>query len=185
MNKNIIAGLAIAGALTLGGCSTGTVAPTESSSPAQTNAPGFNPETTAPEPEETPEANVSGLRFGNPATYEDGISITVSPKGSFTNYEGVKAYKFEVTIENGTDKPFDPALAMGSVVYGDNGDVADTTFDSDGGTDFGFTGQILPGKKQTIVEAYIIPEDSLDDVVVTYSPSFDHDDASWVGSVGK
>jgi hypothetical protein len=203
MNRRLTTTLAAAVLLAAAGCSAqaepGTDAGfppvTETAAPPAVAEPSPEPTTEepAPEPEPTEEepASSSGtVAFGETWTYSDGLEVTVASAGPVAvapdaygvETTGGEALALEITIKNNTGATFDPSVAMtSSVSYGDAGTTAEQVFDGTYGGDM-FTGAIPAGKSKTVVEAYGIPHAELGDVVVVFAPSFDHEDAVFMGS---
>lgn len=181
--KKIIAATAVAAALALAGCSAGTQAvSSESSSPAasQTAAPAATPKAT---PSSTPSHGALTVKFGETIKYEDGMKLTISLVGSGvasttaapSQARGAEVQIFQITLENTSAQPFDPALFYETAVFGKNGAKAEKVFDSANGWGAAnFSGLIVPGGKQTVEAAWLIPTADVSTTIFTVQPSFKH-----------
>jgi hypothetical protein len=129
------------------------------------------------------------LPFGQKWPYTDGISVAVIPKGAAKASEysagaeksGGEIYTFEVQIINGTKATIDPAIVQSSVTYGAGGLQASRVFDSTNKLGDSFTGMILPGQQQTVIEAYAVPAAEIGNVTMTLTPDFSHAPAIFSG----
>ncbi|MGP5318046.1 hypothetical protein ACTXMB_02025 [Arthrobacter rhombi] len=168
--------LALAGCTTTGGPEAGTAVDTASEPAAEAVA------------ETTEDQSTEGVAdFGSAWTWDDGLKLTVKPAGlsaagqyaSGAEASDGKMYVFDVTLQNGTQEIFDPAILTASVVYGAAGTQAEGVFTEK--IDGFFQGKVLPGKKQSTRVAFGIPTGELDDVTLTYLVDFDHEDALFSG----
>ena len=94
---------------------------------------------------------------------------------------------FDFLLTNGSEAIFDPTMFSESVQYGAAGNQAGSVFDSGNpelGDSWGFEGQILPGKSQTVRKAFAVPHAEVADVTMIVSPSWDHVDAIYTGPIG-
>jgi len=129
------------------------------------------------------------LPFGQQWPYTDKLVVAVIPKGvskasqyaAGAEKSGGEIYLFEVQIINGTKAAFDPAITQGSVTYGTGGLQAGRVFDSAKNLADSFTGMILPGQQQTVVEAYAVPAAEIGNVTMTFTPDFSHAPAIFSG----
>lgn len=173
MRKSIYAPLvAIALAVGLAGCvPISTVSqPTVKPEPSDTiTAPSFAPE---PEPEEKPTDN---LAFGEAATYDDGVSVSVSTPAPYTpdqyaaGADFPTSLSFTITITNGTGENLD-AYAYTTITSG--GQAGSQVFD--GNTSYP-TGVILPGQTLSWVENWSVADPAA--IVLSIQPGFDYDTA--------
>lgn len=192
------------------GATSGSEAPESSAAPETTEAapePSETvpetteaaPEVTTPAPEPVPtdegiDATEGAIAFGETWVYEDGIEVIVTPVGPATTVDGAGAeatggqyWIFDVVLTNGSDAIFDPTGFTESVQYGATGLQASRVFDVGNpelGSSFGFEGQILPGKQQTLRLGYAIPHTEVADVTMIVTPSFEHVDAIYTGAIG-
>jgi hypothetical protein len=178
--------LAVAGCSVPVSASNGTSTPVSEAPASPVAAPAH---TTTPSP--TPTPNTSIGKFGEAKEWADHLSVTVKPVGPGTISSsgiGAKAsggalYMFDVTVTNGTADVYNPSLFSASVTYGAQGAQADTVFDSAQGIGGTFTGQVLPGKSQTVRMAYGIPATGLGDVTLSLTPDFSHKAVVYNGPV--
>lgn len=177
-------GLALSGCTTSGGPGAGTDADTASKPAADVVAETTDDQSTEAAPEGVAD-------FGSSWTWDDGLKLTVKPAGlsaagqyaSGAEASNGKMYVFDVTLQNGTQEVFDPAILTASVVYGAEGTQAEGVFTEK--IDGFFQGKVLPGKKQSTRVAFGIPAGELEDVTLTYMVDFDHEDALFSGKLTK
>lgn len=174
--------------------------PKESSSSEPTESSSSKPrESSSSNPKESSSAaggsSASGsvqdelAAFGEEWTYEDGLTVKVSYLGGETASEyasGAEATEgqlrlFEVSITNNSEEIFDPAMFNASINYGAEGTAGKRVFDSAIGLDGQFQGKILPGGTQTVKMGYAVPNDAPLDLLMTTSPSWDHDEKLFFG----
>jgi hypothetical protein len=90
---------------------------------------------TAEAEDDAAETTTENVAFGETVTYDDGIAVTVSAPEPFTPSEYAAGADqaanvvLTITIQNGTDANFDPALAYPTVAS--NGVEGSSVFDSD------------------------------------------------------
>lgn len=171
----------LAAALTLTGCSLSESTSTDdtpSGSNAQTsesaseqgdgseNAGDDTSEDSGDKSDETHE-------FGTTATYDDGLSVTVSKPSDYTPGEfsfGSEGFphsvKFDVKLVNKTGKPFDPVLVYLSMQSGNT--EAEQIFDSENGLDGPPTTTILDGRESTFPVAFGVKDPK--DLVLEVNP---------------
>lgn len=137
-----------------------------------------------PEVDPEPEANSGEIAFGETWTWDDGTSVTVSEPEPFTPSEysaGGEGYDehllFTVTVENGSGGPLDLGLFTMTMQSGRS--EADQVFDYDAGLEGSPYTTLLDGRTVEF-EAGFGVEDP-DDLVLQLAPTFDHDDAYFVG----
>jgi hypothetical protein len=156
--------------------------------PDPTDAPSEPPtDEEVDEPEEptttttsttTTEAQSSNPTFGETYEWDSGIAITVAPPVPFTpsesavGGEGSPAYlQFDITITNGTDEPFDPALVLTTLQSGSV--QAEQVYDSAQDFNGGPTTTVLPGRDIAYKVGFGVTEP--DDLVLEIAPDFDQD----------
>lgn len=155
--------------------------------PPPSSEPKVPPPTTeAPEPAEEPEAPPQpeyGEFGGAGFTYDDGITLTITAPEAFTPSEYAftgtdwPAYiRFDITLTNGTDVPFDPAGAYGTLSSG--GQEGEAVFDTDNGLDGTPMTPVLPGKSITWSEGYGVADPA--DLTFQVAPGFEHEPALFV-----
>jgi putative VirB-like lipoprotein len=182
----ILIALAVA-ALT--GCSTTEGEPTAQQPSASKvargplEAPADEPTDAQPEPEPveeptpTPERPQYGEFGGVGFTYEDGIVVTVSVAEAFEPSEwAVSAtydtyVRFDVTLTNGTDVPFDPSGVFSTLASG--GREGEAIFDTESGLEGQPMTPVLPGGSVTWTEGYGVADPA--DLTLQVTPSFEHD----------
>lgn len=196
MNKFSIATLSLA--LLFGATACGTSgAPASdpaSAPPSVQPAPSVaksTPEDITPSPEPTPtveESSVGTGNFGETWKYGDGVTVAVSKptRGVAGPYSaggkpGDSTLVFTVTVTNGTKKVLDPSMVHAELNYGADGTAAEQVFDE--GIN-GFEGKILPGKKQTATMAFAVPVNATE-VLMSISPTFEHEDALFLAATVK
>lgn len=133
----------------------------------QTESPAATEATPSEEPAK-PE--VKRPAFGETVEYKDGLRLTVAEPAEFTpgewsiggDGEGTPL-KFEITIENGSEEDFNPALFHVSVLSG--GKESEQIFDSAALGEQPDT-TLIPGKSVTWSEAFMVadPDDLVMDV---------------------
>lgn len=176
MRKSIFAPLvALALAVGLAGCvpiANVSQPEAEATKPAPSDTitpPSFAPE---PEPEVKPSDN---LAFGEAATYEDGLSISVSSPAPYTpdqyaaGADFATSLSFTITITNGTGENLD-AFAYTTITSG--GQAGSQVFD--GNTTYP-SGVILPGQTLSWVENWSVADPN--SIVLSIQPGFDYDEA--------
>lgn len=127
--------------------------------------------------------------FGEEWTYDDGLTVKVSYLGgenaseyaSGAEASGGQLRLFEVSITNNSEEIFDPAMFNASINYGAEGTAGKRVFDSAIGLDGQFQGKILPGGTQTVKMGYAVPNDAPLDLLMTTSPSWDHEEKLFFG----
>ena len=203
--KKSLTMLALAGLLGMTACSTDATkeASAPSSPPAATSeakesatatsdpkksasaAPSQSPSASS----EASEASDEVAEFGEEWTYDDGISVNIAYTGGKTASQyasGAEATAnqvrlFDVSVTNNSKEVFDPAMFNVDVNYGAEGTAAKRVFDSGSGLDGQFQGKVLPGGTQKVTMAFAVPIDGPLDLLVTTSPSWDHDEKLYFG----
>lgn len=142
------AATAAATAVFLSGCATETAS--KSDEPA-VGSNASEEEAVEEVVEEEPEAPTN-LVFGETATFEDGLEVTVSEPADFTPSEyafveeGDNAFvKFDVIIVNGTESNYDASLTYATLQSADT--ESTEVFDTDGGIDGSPMTKVLPGRQ--------------------------------------
>jgi outer membrane murein-binding lipoprotein Lpp len=167
-----IVAAAVAVPLLLAGCSSpGTVGEA---------APGATSAANAAEAESSAPAKVdTNASFGQTITYEDGLAVTVTDKGKFkpSEYaakEDAKRYvKYQITLKNGTDEPFDPVLVYPTLQDGE--EEASSVTDIEKKIGVPPSTKLLPGRTTKWNVAYGV---NTKDLVMEVSLNdFDHESA--------
>lgn len=162
--------------------------PTEE--PTEEEMPEEGP-TEEPSDEESQHEDPQVATFDEKYTYEDGVQIEITKivKGRFTGAEGEYAdtekkgdsyAKLTARVRNGSKKTVNLS-ASATVSYGPDGEEAVKSYllDSDSGLD----GKLIPGKSRSAVAVYLIPEKYWGDVVMEFTPDFEHESAVFSGSI--
>lgn len=119
--------------------------------------------------------------FGETVVYEDGLEVSISAPEPFTPSEAAAGgenhpshVRFDVTVTNGTDAPYEPVLIYLSASSA--GAEGDQIFDFANGLEGGPTTTVLPGESVTFPAAFGVNDPA--DVLVQLAPGmFDYDDA--------
>ena len=206
--KKSLTTLALAGLLGMTACSTDATkeASAPSSPPAATSeakesatatsdpkksasaAPSQSPSASS-DASDASDASDEVAEFGEERTYDDGISVNIAYTGGKTASQyasGAEATAnqvrlFDVSVTNNSKEVFDPAMFNVDVNYGAEGTAAKRVFDSGSGLDGQFQGKVLPGGTQKVTMAFAVPIDGPLDLLVTTSPSWDHDEKLYFG----
>lgn len=208
MKKSLTA-LALAGLLGMTACSAdaakgeaantpATETATASSEPTESSSAPSKPKessSASPSASETKSKDLQDelAAFGEEWTYEDGLTVKVSYLGGATASQyasgaeatGGQLRLFEVSITNNSGEIFDPAMFNASVNYGAEGTAGKRVFDTGSGLEGQFQGKILPGGTQTVKMGYAVPNDAPLDLLVTTSPSWDHEEKLFHGEAVK
>ncbi|WP_461168812.1 DUF4352 domain-containing protein [Arthrobacter sp. Z1-15] len=203
--KKSLTMLALAGLLGMTACSTDATkeASAPSSPPAATSeakesatATSDPKKSASATPSQSPSASSDAsdasdevAEFGEEWTYDDGISVNIAYTGGKTASQyasGAEATAnqvrlFDVSVTNNSKEVFDPAMFNVDVNYGAEGTAAKRVFDSGSGLDGQFQGKVLPGGTQKVTMAFAVPIDGPLDLLVTTSPSWDHDEKLYFG----
>jgi hypothetical protein len=179
MQKSIYAPLAaVALAVGLAGCvPVSSVSERDDPAPAASAEDTIAPPSFAPEPEADPEP-VGNLAFGDAATYEDGLSISVSAPAALTPSEwaltGAQPHnvQFTVTVTNGTTANFDGYVFITAT---SGGAAAEEVYDSENGLGGSPSGVILPGQTITFPVGFNVADPA--SIVLSVTPGFDYDAA--------
>lgn len=129
-----------------------------------TSAPAMETTVEAAEEVATTEAPSENPKFGQKATWSDGVSVTVSEPSDFTPSEyaagvtGGTPKLFEVTIENGSQKNVDPQMFFFSAQSGSQ--EASEIYDTEQGLDMTPTTTLLPGKSVNFKIAFDLADPS-------------------------
>lgn len=142
------------------------------------------PEEEEPEADPEPEADSGEIAFGETWTWDDGVSVTVSEPEAYTPGEysfGGEGYDehvlFTVTVANESGAGIDLNLFTVSVQSGRT--EGEQIFDSENGVDGSPMTTLLDGRDVEFIVAFGIEDP--DDIVMQLAPTFDHDDAYFVG----
>ncbi|MBO0895421.1 hypothetical protein [Arthrobacter sunyaminii] len=208
MKKSLTA-LALAGLLGMTACSAdaakgeaantpATETATASSEPTESSSAPSKPKessSASPSASETKSKDLQDelAAFGEEWTYEDGLTVKVSYLGGATASQyasgaeatGGQLRLFEVSITNNSEEIFDPAMFNASVNYGAEGTAGKRVFDTGSGLEGQFQGKILPGGTQTVKMGYAVPNDAPLDLLMTTSPSWDHEEKLFHGEAVK
>jgi hypothetical protein len=119
--------------------------------------------------------------FGETVAYEDGLELVVGAPADFKPSEWAAGaedasnfVRFDVTITNGTDEPFDPSGVFLTASSG--GSEGSQIFDSESGLDGGPMTSVLPGQSVTFPVAFGVADPS--DLLVQVAPGpWDYEDA--------
>lgn len=175
MKTRLAAALSVI-ALTLGCASTSGSA--NEDPPSGTNADSSEA-AAAEEPSEEPTEEDSGvIAFGESYTYEDGLTVTLSPPAPFKpSYKEVvtgdgQPIQFEVTIVNNTGAPFDPSGVYTTVQSGN--EEGEELFDTEAGLDGSPTTTLLDGRESKFKIGYAVKDPA--DLVLQMTPSYDYED---------
>lgn len=152
------------------------------------------PETEEPteEPEEE-ESEPEVATFKDKYTYEDGVEVEVTRirRGKVTRADteysddlkaGQSWVQFTVRVRNGSKKRLD-AVGTFNVTYGPDGEEAESVYADSIPDDTYLDGKILPRKAKVASSSHLIPAKYQDDVVLEFSPTFEHEAAIFAGSV--
>jgi hypothetical protein len=173
MRKSIFAPLvAIALAVGLAGCvPVSSVTERDIDPPAAVPDDTITPPSMAPEPE--PEVKpTDNLAFGDAATYEDGVSVSVSTATAYTPDQYASGadfphnLSFTITITNGTAENLD-AYAYTTITSG--GQSGSQIFDGNSSYP---SGVILPGQALSWVENWSVADPN--SIVLSIQPGFDY-----------
>jgi len=130
-------------------------------------------------------------KFGEKYVYSDGLQVEVIRirNGQFTarqvEYEdkikkGDPYTVFTIRVKNGTSKTID-LVGTVQVTYGPDGEEAEQTYLLDEAEDM--SGKLIKGKSRSAGFSFLVPTKFYDDVVLEFSPDFDHDSAVFSGSI--
>jgi hypothetical protein len=163
---------------TQSGDATGVNRPSSSSSSSSSSSPAepaADLETEEPEPSDED----TELKFGESATFDDGLVINVSkPKvfkpSEYAAFDKAKAYvKFTITVVNRTGKTFDPTGVYATVQSAN--EEASTVFDSDKNIGGGPSTKLLKNREAKWVIGFGVQNPK--DLVMEISPgAFEYDD---------
>lgn len=161
-----------------------TLATTSSSAAPESSAP---PE---PTPTPTPTPTVATATIGKTFTYTDGLEVKVSSAVRFTPSDtsagaqpGQAGVLVTVSVTNGTGAAFDLTLVQVNFYAGAAGNQGTSVYDSAQDLGTGLSGSIPPGHTATAKYAFAAAPADLGNVVVQVKPDFNHNPASFEGSV--
>ena len=165
---------------------TASLATTTTSTPsATTSTPSANaaPTPSTPDaPSSTTAASDGTAAFGKSYKWADGLSVTVAPPETFKpgQYSSkdptAKAYvRMDITIVNGTSKPFKPSLFSATMQSGNT--QASTVFDSQANLGGSPSTTLLPGREAKFSLGFGVTDPK--DIVFEVRPSFDHVAVIW------
>lgn len=151
--------LFVAGVFLMSGCT--AVAPSPAPEASVAAQPSDEPEVVA-EVEEEP-AFDGTIPFGEVATYDDEVSVSVSVPGEYvpSEYaagmvEGQPVLAFEFVITNGSNEPFDPTTVFATMSSG--GVEASGVFDTENSVGFPPSTSVLPGQTIKWVQAWSVTD---------------------------
>lgn len=165
----------------LGAC--GTSATKDTSTPSGTNRPAASstPSSSSEAPEPAPSSedtaeDADTLAFGETATFQDGLSVTVSAPKAFKPSEWAAGGKAKhnvyvtVTIVNKTGKPYDPSLFYATMQSANV--EAETVFDTDNGLEGSPDTKVLNGREAKFKIGFNVTDPK--DLVLEVAPGFDY-----------
>jgi hypothetical protein len=146
------------------------------------------------EPSEQPQGPDSAT-FKDKYTYIDGLQVEVIKivNGKFTEAQaeyrddvkpGQPYTVMTIRVKNGTPKTVD-LVGSATVTYGPDGTEAETTYAEDSDISEGLDGKLLKGKSRSARYVFLIPPKHQNDVVLEFSPDFEHDSAMFSGSINR
>ncbi|RRQ29229.1 hypothetical protein DK926_04935 [Rhodococcus sp. Eu-32] len=160
--------------LGVAGCSQEEGAPTADPG-AGSNQPGEQAS-----PDSTVESDSANSTFGQAFTFRDGVAVGVSPPEPYfpsasasTDDPTGSFVAFTVTIVNGSDKNYDPALFSASLQSGNA--EGDQDFDTANGISGAPSTVILPSRESQFKIAFEASNPA--DLVLQVSPGFEYRDA--------
>ena len=169
---------------TVTSASSATPSPTGSTSegmPTQAETPMPTP--TVPSSSSSGTSSTGTQTFGTTWEWPDGLKVTVSQPSSFNpssyaaGIEGfTKFVQFDVTVENGTQKKYEPSAMYLSVQSG--GGEAEQVFDTNHGMNGTPSTVLLPGRSVSFKVAFGVKDPA--DLVMEVTPTFDYDPAIFV-----
>lgn len=130
--------------------------------------------------------------FHDKYVYDDGLQVEVIRivVGHFTardvaptaedEMKGHPYAKFTVRVKNGS-KTTVALASSATVTYGPDGDQAKESYLLD--SDSGLSGKLIPGKSRSTVSVYLVPDKYWADVVMEFTPDFEHTSAVFSGSI--
>jgi hypothetical protein len=144
------------------------------------------------EPSEQPQGP-DNATFNDEYTYSDGLQIEVIKVVNATFMAAQAEYRDDVKrgqpytvmtvrVKNGTPKTVE-LMGSATVTYGPDGTEAETSYAEDRDISEGLDGKLLKGKSRSARYVFLIPPKHLDDVVLEFSPDFEHDSAMFSGSI--
>ncbi|MFZ3491825.1 hypothetical protein ACODT5_01040 [Streptomyces sp. 5.8] len=115
-----------------------------------------------------PATVLSGLAWGQPYTYANGLAVTVVPPTPFSpsdtsagHQAGNQAVAWKITVKNGTPELFPTSPVSVYAKYGTAGEQAERVYDSAKGADSDFEGSIAPGRSATVTYVFDVPRAGL------------------------
>lgn len=129
--------------------------------------------------------------FDQKYTYDDGVEVEVievkaRKTGDYALADSGELKKgtpytyLRVRVRNGSSTRLE-AFGSATMTYGPDGEEADMV--SAGDIETGVDGTILPGRAKTGEFAYLVPAKHLGDVVLEFTPDFEHEPAIFAGSL--
>jgi len=182
------------------GCAPGTVEPGDGPAAEPTEVVDSDGPHESDEPTDDPtldeEAPQQVASFNDKYTYPDGLVMEViriknaeftraealyddgEPKGMEKEKPGDPYTKMTVRIKNGSAKTQELSAPA---TYGPDGTEAVKSYLLD--ADSGIDGKLIPGKSRSGDAVYLIPKKYRGDVVMEFTPDYDHGSAVFAGSV--
>jgi len=132
-------------------------------------------------PSEEPPAAPANPTFGESYTYENGLTVTVSPPQPYAPSDSAavgepappNSVVFDITVTNGTQTNYDPAAFMATMQSGST--EGQQVFDSANGIGGTPTTTLLPGRESQFRVAFGATDPN--DLVLEVAPGFDYESA--------
>ncbi|MFG1627072.1 DUF4352 domain-containing protein [Kribbella sp. NPDC049227] len=168
-------------------------APTASSpatQPSQTSEPPASAEPTTTPTDEDHVAKVGATQWFE---YSDGMKVQVTSLKRFRISQYAAGGKpgdvgvvVTVTLQNASSNTFDTSLVDVKLASGENGDQAESVFDSDQNLGSGLEGTILPGKKKTARYGFAIPKGHVSSTLqLEVAPGWDYEGSHFEGKLSS
>lgn len=142
------------------------------------------------EPADDPEPTETGTQvFGlnDTVTYENDVEVSLSKfargtTGQYGEPENAPYVKFAVRVKNGGTSTIDTSQFTANCSYGEDGQTAESVFDSDQGLDGGPSTRLLAGRSITVMWACALPK-SEKTIQIEVAPDFETEAAIFTGDV--
>jgi hypothetical protein len=124
--------------------------------------------------------------FGQRVTFDDGLAVEVTapqpykPSRYAAGHDGDRAVKFDITVVNGSDEPYDAVMTVVNATHG--GRQVSRIFDSANGGSENPAGTVLPGKSTTFTVALSLGE-AVGELQLEVTPGFLGEPAIFTGQV--
>jgi hypothetical protein len=192
--RRAISALWLAAALLLSGCGgieQSGVEPGDGPAASETEYHGPIEGEPGDDPSEEPSPLQDNAKFGEKYVYSDGLEVEVIKirNGRFTASQveyaddvkkGDPYSVFTIRVKNGSPKTVE-LLGSVAVTYGPDGEPAKETYVLDEAEEL--SGKLIKGKSRSAGFVFLIPTRFYDDVVLEFSPDFEHDSAVFSGSI--